>query len=296
MFISASQFGSMRKGTSRLRTYNMESTSKGVSVIANTDIPRSTIIIEEKPLFIVLHDEPQEPEEPKEPQPEKTKVAKIIPWQVKINNSLTVEDQTEIFLSDAMERTLMRYRTNRIELGTGSRDTGIFATCSRLNHSCMPSAQFLWSEQDTMVIAAVRHIRAGEEITIPYVDLMATAAQRAADLAPYGFRCDCAACADPTLHDMRRQALLYLEDQLNDYDLNNIVAFEPRVALGMALAYVNMTNSTGITGQVLDEAYYRCADYAKQAGQKEMFKVYAKKAERGVYRDDGDVEIADASP
>ncbi len=44
------------------------------------------------------------------------------------------------------------------------------------------------------VILALRDIQAGEEITIAYVDEVASVEERAAELADYGFTCDCDKC------------------------------------------------------------------------------------------------------
>lgn len=252
--------------------YNLEETDKGVSIIARADIPRSTIIIEERPLFILRWSALQ----PKRRQSDGTVVSGP-PWQIAVNTlrqkltpqqqaiydalsyaheSLSAFDRNQIFMSPDMERTIMRFNTNALELGMDSKDLGVFQTCSRLNHSCTPSAQFTWSEDHTMVVTAVRDIKPDEEITISYTDLLATAEERRENLAPYGFRCNCPACegADATLQDALRMALVHINKQLDEYDLGRGDMEDPKVALGLATASIHMLNSTGITGHILDEA------------------------------------------
>lgn len=142
----------------RPRRYTLTENNRGVSVIAKVDIPRGTTIIEEEPLFVLEGAVLQ-------PKIRDGKIVKKGPmWQIVVQHlrqqlfaedkaifdalayspaSLTAADRDEVpLMSPGMERTLMRFSTNALELGVGSQDLGVFQTCSRLNHSCMPSAQF----------------------------------------------------------------------------------------------------------------------------------------------------------
>ena len=63
------------------------------------------------------------------------------------------------------------WRTNNFALGTsGSKsDNGLFLRISRFNHSCVPTAEFVWNEKKRLQeIRAIRNIKKGEEITICY--------------------------------------------------------------------------------------------------------------------------------
>ncbi|TRM58110.1 hypothetical protein BD626DRAFT_512816 [Schizophyllum amplum] len=76
---------------------------------------------------------------------------------------------------------------------------------SRANHSCRPNAKYTFHRPSfSSRLRAVRDIKAGEEICISYVPLNGPCAQRQGHLAPYGFNCSCAACADHTVSDERR--------------------------------------------------------------------------------------------
>lgn len=104
--------------------------------------------------------------------------------------------------------------------------TAFYALQSCANHSCAPSAHTLkvrrcrsgillkqlpcdmehrddrwWSDvqgredvDGAAVVTAKRAIRAGEEITISYVDEVAALAEREEALRDYGFTCQCSRC------------------------------------------------------------------------------------------------------
>ncbi|KAI0035261.1 hypothetical protein K488DRAFT_83223 [Vararia minispora EC-137] len=73
---------------------------------------------------------------------------------------------------------------------------------SRVNHSCCPNSRVLIHEPSfSLGLRALRTIRAGEEITVSYCDILAPCETRQRALARYGFRCTCAACSDPGKSD-----------------------------------------------------------------------------------------------
>ncbi|KAK7957984.1 hypothetical protein PG996_010574 [Apiospora saccharicola] len=148
--------------------YDLQETDKGVSIIATAEIPRRMIIMEEKPLFIMERKELLPKKLPKKFKDGTMVDGKVFkagpPWQIVVQekrqqlsrihravyddlayspNILSAADRKKIPLrSDLMMKTSMRFRTNAMECGSGTGDQGIFPTCSRLNHSCMPNAQF----------------------------------------------------------------------------------------------------------------------------------------------------------
>ncbi|KAF8516572.1 hypothetical protein BU17DRAFT_76629 [Hysterangium stoloniferum] len=74
---------------------------------------------------------------------------------------------------------------------------GIFLKINRCNHSCGPNAAPKWS-LDTLSssLYALRPIRAGEEITITYIDPTHPQSDRVAKLQQnYRFTCDCPHCS-----------------------------------------------------------------------------------------------------
>lgn len=72
----------------------------------------------------------------------------------------------------------------------------VYPTFSRINHSCTPNANIFF-DTDTFEgkLHAMRPIEEGEEITISYVFVEASRAERQARLARYGFVCSCEACS-----------------------------------------------------------------------------------------------------
>ena len=85
---------------------------------------------------------------------------------------------------------------------SGARYEGValFPLTCLMNHSCEPNAEVRFEDAGpgTGVVAAVhalREIRVGEELRHSYVDETRPVFLRAADLAAFGFRCDCGRCA-----------------------------------------------------------------------------------------------------
>lgn len=89
--------------------------------------------------------------------------------------------------------------------------TGIFIELSRFNHSCGPNLRRFWNPNlFTLTAQAVRPIRAGQELTVPYIDLFLPCAERRSILRNnYRFHCQCPYCvkSSPT-SDENRQILL----------------------------------------------------------------------------------------
>lgn len=55
---------------------------------------------------------------------------------------------------------------------------------------------------------AVRDIKKGEELTLPYIDIMQPFAYRKEALAGLGFKCSCRSCQNPTSSDALRQSVI----------------------------------------------------------------------------------------
>jgi len=97
---------------------------------------------------------------------------------------LSVEDQVTI---------LAIYETNCFSIRAGC--SGLFATASRMNHSCLPNAHHCWNGSlNRKTVHAVRDIKAGEEIFTTYISLCRGPEDRQSVLSRYGFACNCPAC------------------------------------------------------------------------------------------------------
>ncbi|RDX47167.1 SET domain-containing protein [Lentinus brumalis] len=73
---------------------------------------------------------------------------------------------------------------------------GVARECSRANHSCSPNAKHCFDPATlTQSLRAFRDIRAGEEITVSYIDFYLPSEKRKEELKRrYFFDCRCAAC------------------------------------------------------------------------------------------------------
>ncbi|KAF8649563.1 hypothetical protein HU200_064257 [Digitaria exilis] len=77
--------------------------------------------------------------------------------------------------------------------------TAFFPLQSCMNHSCCPNAKAFKRDEDKdghAVILAIKPISKGEEITISYIDEDLSYEERQAQLADYGFTCECSKCQE----------------------------------------------------------------------------------------------------
>ncbi|XP_067844728.1 histone-lysine N-methyltransferase SMYD3 isoform X1 [Heptranchias perlo] len=71
---------------------------------------------------------------------------------------------------------------------------GLYPSMSLLNHSCDPNSVIVF-EGKQLQLHAVRQIQADEELTVSYIDVMATSQERRRQLEKqYCFTCDCNRC------------------------------------------------------------------------------------------------------
>ena len=90
-------------------------------------------------------------------------------------------------------------QTNSISVGGGGR--GLFPLVSLLSHSCLPCLEPAVSPsvQSGITLRARRAIKAGEELTMPYTDVLREVRARQENLSrEWHFSCTCPRCSDPT--------------------------------------------------------------------------------------------------
>ena len=73
---------------------------------------------------------------------------------------------------------------------------GVFPLLSTLNHDCAPNCDTAFIQDRGVAVLALRDIRAGEELSISYVNEGLPVADRRRQLLAYGFECACERCAD----------------------------------------------------------------------------------------------------
>lgn len=72
------------------------------------------------------------------------------------------------------------------------------------NHACAPNASASVDADGRVCVRTGRHVAAGEEVTISYVDQSLPLAQRRSIIKEhYGFECDCPRCADEARAELR---------------------------------------------------------------------------------------------
>ncbi|KAG7443859.1 uncharacterized protein BT62DRAFT_921526 [Guyanagaster necrorhizus] len=129
-------------------------------------------------------------------------------------------------------------RTNSlvgIEMGGGAEEEyrGVFLKLSRCNHSCSPNAHWTWDPASfSLTLEAVRPIAPHEEITIQYIDVCGSRAQRREELRMwFNFECVCPACSLP-LHRQQRQSDFAREELARLMGHLRAVTFEEWCASG----------------------------------------------------------------
>jgi hypothetical protein len=100
----------------------------------------------------------------------------------------------------------------------------LFPAIARLNHNCRPNADYRFSHATlAQYVHAARDIPPGEELTISYINPLASRAERQARLGQWGFECACPLCAldgggRREESDRRIEAIRRVQEELTDWD------------------------------------------------------------------------------
>lgn len=185
----------------------------GLGLIATSIISRGTLILSESPLITI-------------PTPSATAHSDHITLdevERKVNE-LTADEQRAYFslhnqYGEQGSPARDIFSSNFQLLLTPGRGTvrladsiGLFLVCSRLNHSCSPSACSSWNTAlSRLVVYAVRDIQPGEQITTTYLGSLLDSrdVRQRGLLEKYQFTCICEVCAAPDIapSDARRFVL-----------------------------------------------------------------------------------------
>ena len=110
---------------------------------------------------------------------------------------------------------------------SGNEQVLMLGATSKINHSCKPNASRVWcTETDTWSIVASDFIKAGQEVSHTYLDVVqATEPRRLRALKSWGFLCECEACLQsPDLikvSDERRARLRHLRASMRVHAFAN---------------------------------------------------------------------------
>lgn len=191
------------------------SPGKGWGAFATRRIGRGSLILSEKPLFVI-----------RRPHTEITDYHVAIAFQ-----RLSASQKAQfLLLRDNGSRpfTSMNeaFAENSFNLANSDRDDhpayGLFLLHSRFNHSCLPNSKVPTPSGEIISIFATRDIDSGEEITFCY-DTGFEGMIRDERHKALRFACDCKACLPGTpfqqLSDMRRRLIRGLQYLLLGVDL-----------------------------------------------------------------------------
>lgn len=262
---------------------------KGSGLVATKDIPLGTRIHIEKPLFRIVRNELRLAWEQYSRLGNAEKkvydglhfyvrpgldLGQASRLQLLRSNDLDFDDEEELVAD--MVRVMGIFSVNNFEIDRGR--LAIFATASRLNHSCVPNVHHCYNpslQQET--IHAVRDIRAGEELVTNYLGATChtlTRAQRWEILrANFGFTCQCEACSDRTgssdaRHELLGTIIWGLEQYLQGAPPlpQQLIPATPWEALEQAKDVVTMLLKDGLFGVELIRAYRLISKVAMSAG------------------------------
>lgn len=178
------------------------------------------------------------------------------------DDSLDQEDVEELVAEQV--RIMSIFSVNNIEMQTGG--LAVFATASRLNHSCTPNVHHSYNPPlKSMTVHAVRDIYPEEELLTTYLGGPGTYIVRSERneklIATYGFTCSCHACSDDTgQSDGRRELMACVTWGLDQYNQaaaadHPFVPANPLAALRQAEDLITIMLSEGVVTIELTKAY-----------------------------------------
>lgn len=182
---------------------------KGKGLVARVDIPEGSRILCEKPLVTARSMSP----EALEP---------VLATKLK---AMTKAEQRQFFSLHnnfpGKHVLVAILKTNALPCGPGSTVGGVYPTICLINHSCLPNSHNNWNSQaEHETIHAIRPIKAGEEITIPYDHGGPSAARQPFLKQTFGFDCQCTICTLPPAKlrdsDARRLLIQKLDEAIGD--------------------------------------------------------------------------------
>lgn len=152
---------------------------------------------------------------------------------------------------------------------------GVYATGSRLNHSCVPNVHHSYNPTlKHMTVYAVRDIEPGEQLYTTYLGGAATYEDRTRRIEQlrftYGFTCTCPACSEPTgISDAHRQLLAHITFGLQRYSegaepQSPFIPDSPNTALKQAEDVIALMMLEGLCTMELCKAYRAASTYALQ--------------------------------
>ncbi|KAH8159702.1 hypothetical protein CIB48_g8545 [Xylaria polymorpha] len=169
------------------------------------------------------------------------------------------------------------FRTNSFLTGSHdgkSKFQSLFATVSRINHSCRPNCAYFFDPNTfAQNVVAVRAISKGEELSLAYIDPILPQAERLKRLKAWGFECTCERCgasaAQAAESDQNMMEIQRLWQQVDNYSSSS------RATPAMAERLISLYEQEGLQSRI-QEAYYRAALEWIGVGEVEKASEYAR--------------------
>lgn len=149
-------------------------------------------------------------------------------------------------------------QANAVSMGGESEHgCGVFASYSRMNHSCTPNVHNSYNPTvRKLTIHATHQINKGEEITATCINFNRAHEQRTADLSNWDIICTCKSCAGPTAaaSDKRRLRMFEADQKIAAYrqgmqhNLGLSIPRNAHEALEVAEEMLVVIREEGITG------------------------------------------------
>ncbi|KAG9503786.1 hypothetical protein J7337_003743 [Fusarium musae] len=235
---------------------------KGRGLIAKVDIPAGTRILCEKPLLQASTKMPGDLEATAAPRLKALSKSEQRQF-LSLHNNFPGKDPFSGII-----------RTNALPCGPGSIVGGVYPTICLINHSCLPNSHQNWNnEAGHETIHAIRQIKAGEEITISYVEGGPSNERRPMLKKSFGFDCACYLCSLPPSQlqasDYRRERIQHL-----GFGIKNIFTMihRPEANLNACLSQLHtLQDEYGVciaphSARLYDEAFRICIEHGAVGG------------------------------
>ncbi|KAG6830778.1 hypothetical protein H0H87_007122 [Tephrocybe sp. NHM501043] len=210
--------------------YHIGPSAHGLGMFATEDIKFNDLILAERPLMVypvtmpLYYLEPQTAE--LGPAQERQKVLDAFEMNLsKCVERMTPEAQAAFFAltnsrtKDGSHPITGIAQTNAFMIQTrlpgDEQDclSGVFATTSRVNHSCTPNVFHRFDALSfSLSVYAIRPIKAGEEMFTSYCNVAVPTSERQEILRKYGFECVCDVCTDPDSDALLARILSSMEN------------------------------------------------------------------------------------
>jgi hypothetical protein len=184
---------------------------KGIGIIATNNIKVGTLLVEEKPLFILKTLQIRMTEDMEIERVEK-KVQGLNDEEIESFYNLHAYSKRSL---NAYSRALDIFRTNAYPTDTDT--AGIFPTISRFNSECNPNVHYNYDyDRGIATVYAIRDIESQQEVVNCYIGLFLPRQERQSYLLEnFGFECNCCVCEQSGQQlldsDHRRITLMKLE-------------------------------------------------------------------------------------